>query len=497
MIFFNLTIQAAVLGVLALLTFYAFAEENGSEAPPAPDPRVAPASAPQRDLPAWQHTGLKRRSSRWGILSDLGISNPSIFDPYNLNPLKGDFPLFGKRTFMVMTGVFVPKALFNNQENARPQFNNDVVAALEFFRGATVFEPKKWSLKGSGKAIFNRGNGKDAQEFAILELFGELKLFNVGSNFDFTSTRNGFQFFKTDFNGFIFQDFNLGYQLFGELSKNRFQWALAFADLRVKENGLLTFNPLNREVFFANWFWEDFLKAGFNTVFSFHYNRDRSNPASSLDVYYAGFASAGHWGRWVFSPAFYYAFGKDQNQGNEQTISAFLTGIEIAYPLNFLNYRGAVFYTSGDGDPNDNAANGFASINEAINLFGAGNSFLIGGNAFTNANSFIPANQGVSTFVNPGILLLNAGLDIVFTPKLFFTSNANFAQFIDVASLEKTENKDIGYEVNAAFNYRLFLNENFIIQAGANAFFPRKAGIDILGSDQTVITTNVALQLVY
>ena len=399
---------------------------NEPESGDTPDPRVVPAAVPQQGLPAWQSTGLNRQSSRWGVLSELGIYNPSLIDPYNQNPLKGDFPFLGKRTFMVMTGVYVPKALFINQENVDPQFNNDVAVSLEFFRGTTVFEPKKWSIKGTGKAIFNNGNN-NVQDVAFLELFGELKLFNVGRNYDFTSTRNGIQFFKTDFNAFIFQDFNLGYELFGELARNRFQWTLAFVDLRAKENGLLTFNSQNQDVYFANLFREDFLKAGFNTVFNFHYNRDRSNPESNLDVFYAGFASAGHWGRWVLSPAFYYAFGTDQNEGNEQSISAFFTGIEIAYPVNFLNYRTAAFFTSGDSDPNDSTASGFASINEAINLFGAGNSFLIGGNAFTKPNSFIPANQGVSAFVNPGILFLNVGLDVVFTPKLFFTSNANYA----------------------------------------------------------------------
>ena len=486
-----------IFAVLLFIAAGAYAGGNDPESGDSPDPRVRPAAAPQQGVPAWRATSLQRRSSRWGILSELGIINPSLIDPYNQNPLKGDFPLFGRRTFMVFTGVLAPKALFNTQENIETQFNNDVVTSLEFFRGTTVFEPKKWSVKGTGKAIFNNGNGNDIQDIAFLELFGELKLFNVGSNFDFTSTRNGIQFFKTDFNAFIFQDFNLGYQLFGELGKNRFQWATAFVDLRVKENGLLTFNPLGQDVYFANLFWEDFLKDGFNTVFSFHYNRDRIAPEAKLDAFYAGFASAGHWGRWVLTPAFYYAFGTDETSGAPQNISAFFTGIEIAYPVNFLNYRMATFFTSGDSDPADSTAGGFASINEAINLFGAGNSFLIGGNAFTKPNSFIPSNQGVSAFVNPGILFFNAGLDVFFTPKLFFTGNANYAQFVNTSSLEATDAKDIGFEVNAAINYRLFLNENFIIQIGANAFFPEQAGIDILGSDQAVITSNVAMQLVF
>jgi len=476
----------------------AMAQQNEPERKGTASPRVDAKSAEiQKRLTPRLQVLLEPRSSRWGILSEAGLFQPSIFDPYNQNVIKGDFPIFGDQTFMIFTNVFVPKAVFNNQENAETQFNNAAVTSLEFFRGATVFKPKDWSIKGSAKTIFNRGNNKDVTDVALLELFGELKLFDVGRNFDFTATRNGFQFFKTDFNGLIFQDFNLGYQLFGELGQNRFQWSLAFVDLRAKQNGLLTFETQNQDVFFANWFWEDFLRPGFNTVFSLHLNRDQIDPLNSREVFYAGVASAGHWGRIVFNPVFYYAFGSEKNGGNSQSVSAFLTGVDIAYPVNFLNYRTAFFFASGDSDPADGKATGFASINENINLFGAGNSFLIGGNAFNKPNSFIPSNQGVSPFVNPGVLFFNTGLDIVLTPKLFMSNNFNIARFANTTSLEATENKNIGFEVNAAFNYRLFLNENFVIQLGANAFFPGSGGADILGSNQTVFTGNFAIVTVF
>ncbi|MCG8605017.1 hypothetical protein MJD09_08475, partial [bacterium] len=326
----------------------------------------------------------------------------------------------------------------------------------------------------------------------------EVKLADVGENFDFVSTRGGVQFFQSDFNGLVFQDFNLGGQLFGELSKNRYQWSAAYLNLLQKENGLLTFESQDQQVFFANWFVEDFLKPGFNTVFSFHYNRDRQSNAfaTELDVIYIGLASAGHWGRIEFSPAVYFAFGNQDIEGNRLDVSAYLAGVEFAYPKDYMNYRAAFFVASGDSDPFDDKATGFDSINDNINLFGAGNSFVIGGSQFgTRANSFIPSIRPTATqanFINPGILLANAGLDVTLTPKMFFTSNFNYFQFMQTESIV-VDSKSLGFELNGAINHRLFLNENLVFQLGMNAFFPQNGAKQILGSDDIIFTGNVAL----
>ncbi|MCG8605712.1 hypothetical protein MJD09_12035, partial [bacterium] len=92
------------------------------------------------------------RPDRWRVLYDIGIV-PSYIDPYNQNPIKGDFPIFGNNTFMVLTGLYTPKGIFTSQENVDSQFNNDVLTSLELFKGTTVFEPKRWSLKVTGKGI--------------------------------------------------------------------------------------------------------------------------------------------------------------------------------------------------------------------------------------------------------------------------------------------------------------------------------------------------------
>jgi hypothetical protein len=507
----KLRMQIAVVSSLALLFLFtesssAFQMSSGNE---EETPAVELTPAPPQDT--WP--GLRPLFYRWRLLDAYGVQVPrgSIIDPYNQNPLKGDFPVFGQNTFLVLTALYNPKALFTNQQNVDTQFNNDLVTAIELFHGSTVFKPKDWSLKASGKGIYNRGN-QDVDDFSFLELFGELKLFDVGPNYDFTALRAGSQFFKTDFNGFIFQDFNLGAQLFGELNANRNQWALAFLDLRKKENGLLTFDRQDQQVFFANFFVQDFLRPGFNTVFSAHYNRDRRDRfftglnQDKLDVFYFGVAADGHFGRLEFNPAVYFAFGKDEfvfplQEGLVQAevdVSGYLAGVEFAYPSDYRNYRAAFFITSGDDDPFDDKAKGFAAINENINLFGGANSFIIGGAAFNKPNSFIPSNQGIlSDFINPGMLLANVGLDLVLTPKLFSTSNFNYFQFMKTESAFFApagffDSKSIGFEFNTQLNYRLFLNENFIIQLGGNIFFPQD-GAKQLGVDDTVVTGNLTL----
>ena len=496
----TLTLTLVLLFAATAAWAFQMSESSEPEESPSSLPRLVPAPPPQAG------PGLRPLFYRWRILDTYGVQVPrySIIDPYNQNALKGDLPAFGLNTFVVLTALYTPKTVFTSQENVDTQFNNDLVTAFEIFHGATVFKPKDWSLKASGKGILNRGN-QDVEDFSFLELFGELKLFDVGPYYDFTAIRAGSQFFKTDFNGFIFQDFNLGGQLFGELNANRNQWALAYLDLRVKENGLLTFDRLDQQVFFANFFIQDFLRPGFNTVFSAHYNRDRSQAFNEPDVFYLGMASDGHWGRIEFNPTFYFAFGKDKDFfGSDLDIFAFMAGVEFAYPSDYRNYRAALFVTSGDDNPGDGKAKGFAAINENINLFGGANSFIIGEDVFNKPNSFIPSNKGVnSAFENPGMLFGNLGLDLVLTPKLFWASNFNYFQFLTIESAKSLPSggvltsKSIGVEFNTTLNNRLFLNENLILQLGGNLFFPFDGGKQVLGDSDPIFTANLNLVFLY
>ena len=464
-----------------------------------PQVSLAPARLQQRPL-----------VNRWRMLDAYGIQIPrgSLLDPYNQNILKGDFPIVGENVFLVLDEVYNPAATFTrgrgDGDELESQFNNTFVTAATIFHGSTVFRPEDWSVKVSGVGNINRGvNDKD--DFEIKEIVGQVKLFDIGSYYDFTSVRGGYQFFKTDFNGFVFQDFNLGFEFFGELAANRHRWSGGFVSLRAKQQeGVLSFDALNQEVAFLSWIVEDFGSPGFNANFSVHHDRDLSVEGVQLDVYYFGFASAGHLGRIVLNPAVYVALGTSERAGASQDIAAYFAGVEFAYPKDYLNYRAAFFFASGDDDPNDTEAHGFDAINDNINLFGGQTSFLVGGGVLgTRPNSFLPSFRPAgaltqANFVNPGILFVNAGLDAVFTTKLFFESNFNFFRFVDTASIAATtEAQELGFELNANFAYRLLANENLVLKFGANVFLPGEAAKVILDRDDLVITTNVNLVLLF
>ena len=128
--------------------------------------------------------------------------------------------------------------------------------------------------------------------------------------------------------------------------------------------------------------------------------------------------------------------------------------------------------------------------------------FVIGGGEFgTRANSFLPSFRAVGTrsnFNNPGIMLVNGGWDAVLTPTLFFESNVNYFKFMDedgipVLGFDGTpvDSDALGMEVNAAFTYRVFLNENLVVKLGANLFLPDDAAEQLLGDDDNIFSSNL------
>ncbi len=459
---------------------------------------------------------LDRRSlpNRWRRLDPNGLLvSYSLLNPYGQNPLKGDFAVLGQNTFAVLTLIGNPAANVSSQENVDPQFNNRLVGAFELFNGLTVFKPKTWSVRGAVQGLFNRGNA-DLEELELLELFGEFKLTDIGSqSYDFASVRGGIQAFASDFDGLIYNDINLGGQLFGEAAANRYRWTAAAFSPRVKSPGNgVTFDAVNQTVIVANLVAEDFIRPGFNGLFSVHANLDRSVDNNNLDAYYIGFTSDGNLGRLEFTPTVYFAFGKEDANPiamQETTIRAFLAGFQLAYPQNWRKYRLAVFMASGDSDPLDDQATGFDAVLDNIKLFGGPNSFVIGGaQLLTRPNSFLPANRAAvqgsgarANFVNPGMQVFNCGIDHVLSPKVFMQFDYNYFRFFDTAVLEPSIGSGVsaglGHEVSGAVRYRVFLDENLAFQIGGGAFFPQGAGETLLGSSDPLFTGNIALVAVY
>jgi hypothetical protein len=109
----------------------------------------------------------------------------------------------------------------------------------------------------------------------------------------------------------------------------------------------------------------------------------------------------------------------------------------------------------------------------------------------TTPGSLIPSlraskDEGQANFVNPGILLINAGADIEITPKLKGFVNANFLRFERTESLEfillqAPIRHTIGVDYGTGVTYRPPLSENIVLTGGAAMLTPGDGFRDIYG----------------
>ncbi len=487
------------------------AQEKQSESPPGPD--------------------------RWTVLNDEGqsIIHPSIWDPYNQNILKGDIPVFRDNVFFVFTGVLDFNLESRRNLDFRPNLGTPLVKnvtftefnfvtkteftpSFEIFQGDTVFAPKDWAIKfrPSIKAVTGDKNpaaklvgggfdtkGRRTVDFGVQEGFAEVKLFEVGEQFDVTSMRGGIQNFNSDFLGLIYNDNANGVRIFSELVQNTFQVNVGFFD-RFFKDPLAALNTEKRrmeQVGVINLIWNDVLP-GFALSPSFLYNND-AKKSRDLHAYYVGLASNGHIGRLVLNPAVYYAFGRTSNNTIDkkvQDISAFMIFLGMAYPVDAFNPRIAFVYASGDHRPNNRTATGFDSINDNINFGGGQNSYFfgekiqLGKTTMLRGNSIFPSFRGgnaTSNFENPGAIILNLGFDVSLTPKTILETNYNYVNFADTAFLEAKQkvshiSRTLGHELNLGVTYRPLLNENIILSFGGAVMFPGEGIKDLFGKDNTV-----------
>jgi hypothetical protein len=335
------------------------------------------------------------------------------------------------------------------------------------------------------------------------------------------SVRAGSQPFISDFRGFIFSDTNRAVRLFGTNFSNRDQFNLAFFDQAEKDTNsqLNTFHDRKQLVAIANYFRQDFIFPGYTAEVSFHYDHDepsfkfddngflvRPDPAGQfqvheVDAYYFGFAGDGHIGRINVSNAFYWVIGRDSNNpiaNQAQEIDAQMAAIELSYDRDWVRFRGSYFYASGDNNLNDGKARGFDSILDNPNFAGGEFSYwqrnaipLFGVN-LTNQFSLLPdlrssKIQGQANFVNPGLQLLNAGMDFDVTPKLKIITNVNFLWFDTTEVLrqfleQSVVHSHIGTDLSMGIEYRPLLNDNIIFICGLALFLPGSGFNDIYGS---------------
>src|SRR5690606_36671554 len=130
--------------------------------------------------------------------------------------------------------------------------------------------------------------------------------------------------------------------------------------------------------------------------FSLHYSDDR--PTEQYDVNgflvrpakignvtrhrirsgYFGWTGDGHFGRMNITHAFYQVIGRDTyNQVADRPvrINTQMGAAEFSIDYDYLRYRAAFFYSSGDADPSDGTGRGFDAILDNTSFAGGKFSF--------------------------------------------------------------------------------------------------------------------------
>jgi hypothetical protein len=344
----------------------------------------------------------------------------SRWDQFNLNVLKGDYPIIGQNTFLEITAqssslfeyhqVPIPTTPFESTETPRSypffgrpnQFLYLQYFALSFdlFHGDAAFKPNDWRIKitpifninylaGEELAVVSPdvrdGVDRGRTFMALQEWFVETKLADLGPNYDFLSIRAGSQPFTSDFRGFLFSDTNRAVRLFGNFDSNREQFNLIFFLQQEKDtnSGLNTFDNRGQRILIGNVFIQDFVFPGYTAEFSVHYNHDdptlkydqngflvRPDPVGvfqphTLDVGYVGWAGDGHIDRINVNHEFFWAFGHDSLNplaNRAEDISAGMAAVELSYDRDWVRFRTSFLWASGDRNPTNGHATGFDGI---------------------------------------------------------------------------------------------------------------------------------------
>lgn len=531
--------------------------ETSADGSQKPEARVAlPDFVPRTDrwrsvFPEW-----KRYQPRQS-LSDQPYESRQWWDSYNQNILKGDYPIIGEETFLNIraSNQFlyerreVPARSWDRGSSAVPGanqgmgdphqsfFSDSLRLQFSVFHGDAAFKPVDWQVRVTPVLNVNRlqanelsvvsadpenGRVREQGDIAFEEWFGEWKLADLSTDYDFVSVRAGSQLFVSDFRGFLFADTNRAVRIFGTGQANRQQFNLAVFDQAEKDTNsfLNTMRDRHQNTLIGNWYVQDFIVPGYTAQVSFHYNDDQSDlqnddngfvvrPAPTgvsvphdVHAYYFGFSGDGHIGVVNISHAFYHVEGRDgfnAIQGQSSAIRADMAALELSIDRDWVRFRTSGLFASGDDDMNDGVASGFDSITDNPNFAGGQFSFWqrqqirLQGVNLVQRESLYPnlrpgKFQGQSNFVNPGLRLLNGGMDFELTPKLRTVTNANFLWFDQTESLQRVAARSsvarrIGTDLSLGIEYRPLLNDNVILTSGLAALIPGRGLMDLYGTD--------------
>ena len=473
---------------------------------------------------------------------DVPFKKGRWYNPYDQSVLKGDYPIIGNETFMILSAVSTsvgeqnrtpkPSDVSSIRPGSAEFFGKPELLAInqtfqftfEMFHGDSTFKPRDWAIKISPtfslpnyarareNGVLNidvrRGTTRTDTQFSLEEAFAEVKLADTNANYDFISLRAGIQPFVSDFRGFIYSDNNLGARLFGAFANNRYQFNLAFFHQLEKDtnSGLNRFDQRPQNVYIANIFRQDFIAKGYTIQASFLFNDDRRSveydrngflvrPAligdarpHSIKVGYLGISGDGHIRRLNISHSYYFALGRDDRNpiaGRSVRIKSNMAAVEASMDRDYLRFRASFFWAQGDKNPTDARASGFDAIFDDPNFIGGQFSFwnrqgirlTQTGVGLVQPNSILPSLrsskiQGQANFINPGIFIYNAGVDVDVTQRIKAIFNVNYLRFHRTESLEyvlfqNRIRKEIGFDYSLGVEYRPLLINNITFTFGA------------------------------
>lgn len=396
--------------------------------------------------------------------------------------------------------------------------------SFELFHGDTTFKPRDWAIKisptfsipnylnarenGVVNIDVRRGTNRTDTHVSFEEAFGEVKLWDVNANYDFVSVRAGIQPFVSDFRGFLFSDNNLGLRFFGSADNNRIQFNAAYFSMLEKDtnSGLNRFDTRHQNVYVANVFRQDFIRKGYTIQGSLHFNDDRRSVkydrngflvrpaligdvrAHAIKVGYFGLNGDGHLGKLNLTHSYYYAFGRDDRNpiaGRSVNVRSSMAAVEASVDHDYLRFKGSFFFAQGDTNPTDNKATGFDAIFDDPNFVGGQFSYwnrngirlTQTGVGLVQPNSILPSlrsskTQGQANFVNPGIFIYNAGVDVELTQRIKTVFNVNYLRFhrtepLEYVLFQNHIRHDIGFDYSLGVAYRPFLINNVTLTFGA------------------------------
>ena len=431
------------------------------------------------------------------------------------------------------------------------------IVSFAAIKGDTTFKPPDYEFRLVPAFTFNRseveelralrvdpreGRTRDDNHVGLQEAFADVHLRNVSTRYDFDSVRVGIQPFISDFRGFLFNDVPLGVRLFGTRDNNRWQYNLAWFRRLEKDtnSGLndVSATPRRDDVFVANAYRQDWPVLGFTSqgIVAVNMNREGERefydangflvrPAVQGDsrghdytVAYLGYNGDGHIGRWNLTASIYAALGRDDRHPvpqRQQSIVAGLAAAELSRDFSWLRVRLNALLQSGDSDPFDSRANGFDAILENPQFAGADTSFWVrqavplvggGGVALSGRNGVLASlrsskDQGQSNFVNPGLMLLGAGVDADVAPQLRVVGNLSYLRFAATEVLGVLRNqappaKDLGVDISGALQWRPFMSQNLVVNASAAALVAGKGLKQLYDQDKPSVLYSVLINLI-